>query len=368
MNQSYQYIIVILSFLVSSQVVRSSPLSDECTVTSYDAVATAVKKCTNLVIDGISVPGGKTLDLNLKEGTTLTLKGTITFEYHEWAGPLVTIIGKKVNVDGSGAVLNGQGERYWDGKGASGVKKPKFLKLKTSDGSTLNHIKLLNCPVHCISINSARNTILNDFTIDVSAGDVGALGANTDGFDISSSSDITVQNSVVKNQDDCVAVNQGSNYLFHNLTCSGGHGLSLSVGQSSADGNPNTVKNVTFSDCTVMNSRNGIHVKTHMDAGTGAISDVTYERIKLTGITYYGINVQEDYKDGQSTGYPVGNIPITNLVLKSVTGSMSGGSSSMPVYILCGDGGCNSWPWSDISITNGKQANECNFEPSGYNC
>lgn len=107
-------------------------------------------------------------------------------------------------------------------------------------------------------------------------------GHNTDGFDISSSTGITVKNSVVKNQDDCVAINQGSNMLFENLTCSGGHGLSLSVGQSSENGSPNTVSNVTFKDSTVTKSDNGIHIKTHADAGTGSISDVTYENIKLS--------------------------------------------------------------------------------------
>lgn len=110
-----------------------------------------------------------------------------------------------------------------------------------------------------------------------------AGGHNTDGFDLSSSSNILIKNSVVKNQDDCVAANQGSGYYFKNLVCSGGHGLSLSVGQSEKDGTPNTLKNVTFSDCTVLNSRNGIHVKTHSDAGTGSITDVTYRNITLSG-------------------------------------------------------------------------------------
>jgi len=107
-------------------------------------------------------------------------------------------------------------------------------------------------------------------------------GHNTDGFDLSGSTGITVKNSVIKNQDDCVAVNQGSDLYFKNLTCSGGHGLSLSVGQSSEDGSPNEVSNVTFIDSSVSSSANGIHVKTHSDAGTGYIKDVTYENIELS--------------------------------------------------------------------------------------
>ena len=47
-------------------------------------------------------------------------------------------------------------------------------------------------------------------TIDNSAGDAGALGHNTDGFDIGSSSDVTITGANVYNQDDCVAVNSGT--------------------------------------------------------------------------------------------------------------------------------------------------------------
>lgn len=107
-------------------------------------------------------------------------------------------------------------------------------------------------------------------------------GHNTDGFDVSSCTGITVQNSVVKNQDDCVAVNQGSDMTFKNLTCIGGHGLSLSVGQSTEDGSPNEVSNIHFLDSRVIDSANGIHIKTHTDAGTGSVNDVSYQNIILT--------------------------------------------------------------------------------------
>ncbi|XP_050304520.1 polygalacturonase-like [Anthonomus grandis grandis] len=349
-------------------VALASPLKETCTVTSFDAVSTAVSSCSNIVIQGITVPANKTLALNLTAGTTLTFEGTITFAHSNWNGPLVQVSGSNVTVKGaSGSVLDGLGAQYWDGLGDNGVTKPKFFRIKTTGGSLLENINLLNCPIQCVSINGASNTVLNKWTIDVSAGD-SAGGKNTDGFDVSGSSDITVQNTEVKNQDDCVALNQGSNMIFKNLTCSGGHGLSLSVGQSSKNGSANTLTNVTFTDSIVLNSRNGIHVKTHTDAGTGSIDLVTYQNIQFSGITHYGINVQEDYKGGKSTGSPTSNIPITNLNLQNVTGSMSGGSNSMPVFILCGSTGCSSWTWSTVSIANGTKSNSCNFTPSGFSC
>ncbi|CAG9766622.1 unnamed protein product [Ceutorhynchus assimilis] len=355
----------IVTLLASIAAIQASPLNASCTVTSYSGVAAALQSCSALVIKDLTVPAKTTLELNLKSGASLTFAGTIRWEYAQWQGPLIEIKGNKVTVNGAGATLDGQGAKWWDGKGDSGKIKPKFLRIKTTGGSVLKNIKLLNCPKQCVSINSASNTVLDHFTIDVSAGDSGSKGHNTDGFDVSSSTGITVQNSVVKNQDDCVAVNQGSNYIFQNLTCSGGHGLSLSVGQTSASGSANIVKNVTFSDCTVTNSDNGIHVKTHSDAGAGSVSDVTYKNIKLSGIRKYGISVQEDYEKGNSTGTPKANIPITKLTLSNVKGTMSGG---MGVYILCASGGCSNWPWSGVSITSGKKSNYCTFTPSGFSC
>lgn len=108
------------------------------------------------------------------------------------------------------------------------------------------------------------------------------MGGNTDGFDIAAD-DITIKNSVVKNQDDCVAINTGSNIYISGLTCSGSHGLSLSVGQSQTNPADNVVTNVTFIDSIVTDGRNGIHIKTHSDATTGSLTDVTYKNIKMSG-------------------------------------------------------------------------------------
>lgn len=47
-------------------------------------------------------------------------------------------------------------------------------------------------------------------TIDNSAGDTDDLGHNTDGFDIGTSTGVTITGANVYNQDDCVAVNSGS--------------------------------------------------------------------------------------------------------------------------------------------------------------
>lgn len=58
-----------------------------------------------------------------------------------------------------------------------------------------------------------------------------SLGHNTDAFDVSSSTSLTITGATVYNNDDCLAVNSGSDIHFTGGYCSGGHGLSIVSGR-----------------------------------------------------------------------------------------------------------------------------------------
>lgn len=53
------------------------------------------------------------------------------------------------------------------------------------------------------------NIVLNRITVDNSDGDDNG-GHNTDAFDVGESTGVTIRDAVVKNQDDCLAINSGS--------------------------------------------------------------------------------------------------------------------------------------------------------------
>ena len=127
----------------------------------------------------------------------------------------------------------------------------------------------------------------------------------------------------------------------------------------------NTVKNVTISHSTVTDSANGIRIKTISDA-TGSVSGVTFSDITLSGISDYGIVFEQDYENGSPTGTPTTGVPITDLTVSSITGSVD--SDADQVYILCGDGSCSDWTWSGVSITGGSSSSECENVPSGASC
>ena len=166
------------------------------------------------MLNNVAVPSGTTLDLSkLSAGTSVIFEGTTTWGYKEWAGPLLQIEGSGIKVSGaSGAILDGGGPSYWDGEGSNGGKtKPKFFAAHSlTDSSTITNLYIKNTPVQAVSINDADGLTISGMTIDNSAGDAGALGHNTDGFDIGSSNNVVITGATVKNQDDCVAINSGT--------------------------------------------------------------------------------------------------------------------------------------------------------------
>lgn len=148
---------------------------------------------------------------NLTCPNQVIFEGTTTFGYKEWSGPLVSVSGTDITVQGaSGAVLDGGGARWWDGQGSNGGKtKPKFFYAHNLKSSSISNIKILNSPVQVFSVDGAQTLTLDSITIDNSAGDSGGAH-NTDAFDVGDSNGVTISNAIVQNQDDCLAVNSGS--------------------------------------------------------------------------------------------------------------------------------------------------------------
>ncbi|USW58584.1 Putative glycoside hydrolase, family 28, pectin lyase/virulence factor [Septoria linicola] len=323
-----------------------------CTFSGFSGASLASKSkssCATIVLSSVAVPSGTTLDLTkLNDGTHVIFGGTTTFGYKD--------------------VLDGDGSRWWDGQGSNGGKtKPKFFYAHSMTSSTNSNIKIKNSPVQVFSINTATDLTLDTITIDNSAGDVldsdgDALGHNTDAFDVGSSTGVTINKATVYNQDDCLAVNSGTDITFSNGYCSGGHGISIgSVGGR----DDNTVDTVNISNCQIVKSQNGVRIKTVYGA-TGSVKGVTYKGITLSGITKYGIVIEQDYENGSPTGTPTAGVPITGLTLNGVTGTVS--SSATDVYILCAKGACSNWTWTGVSVTGGKTSTSCSNVPSPAKC
>ncbi|KAH8661514.1 neutral endopolygalacturonase SSPG6 [Tricladium varicosporioides] len=344
-----------------------------CLVTNYTAIPAAVSNCTSIVLRDIAVPGGsKAIDLTgLQANSVVTFAGKTTFGYTNSSTfePIV-ISGKNVTIKGErGSVIDGNGNIYWDGLGSNGgVNKPnKFIVLKKmTAGSVVKDLTVKNWPVHLFGVSSCTDLTITDLVLDNSAGDApnaasGTLAAahNSDGFDVSSCTNVTIKNTKVFNQDDCVAVTSGDKITVDNMYCSGGHGLSIgSIGGKSN----NNVTNIMFSNSKIINSTNGPRIKSNYNT-TGFISNITYSNIHLSNISSYGIVIQQDYLNGGPTGSPSNGVIIENVLVKNVSGTAT--SKAKNYYVLCGNGSCSNFVWDNVHIVGGGKNSSCNFPASG---
>ncbi|KAH9208964.1 BcPG4, endopolygalacturonase 4 [Leptodontidium sp. 2 PMI_412] len=334
--------------------------------TQYATAIQSKAACDWIVLKDLAVPAGVTLDMTgLKDNAVVVFSGKTDFAYKEWEGPLFSVSGTGIKVAGlSGSTLDGNGAQYWDGGGGdSGKTKPKFFAAHKITNGLIEQLTIVNPPVQVFSINGCTNTQFAYITIDAKAGD--SLGKNTDAFDIGDSDGITIKGATVYNQDDCVAVNSGTNIIFTGGYCSGGHGLSI----GSVGGRDNNVVNgVQFLSSTVTKSVQAIRVKAKAGT-TGTINGVTYDGITMSSISKYGILIEQNYNGGDLHGTATTGVPITALTIKNISGSGAVASSGYDVVVTCGSSSsCTGWTWSNVAVTGGKKYSSCTNVPSVTVC
>nr|AIB04038.1 polygalacturonase PG5-2 [Apolygus lucorum] len=312
-----------------------------------------------IVLQDIHVPAGSTLNLeNLKPHTTVIVNGKITFGYKEWRGPLIKISGRNIKVEGTkGSLIDGDGARWWDGRGGNGGKvKPKLITLRLTD-SEVSNLNFKNSPAHGVAVFKCRNVKIHHITFDDKDGHTKG-GHNTDAFDVGNSDRVTISDCYVDNQDDCLAVNSGTRIVFEKNTCIGGHGISIgSIGGRSN----NVVDDVLVKDCKVINNDNGIRIKTKSDA-TGLVKNVKFINVELENIKNIGISILGNYANGGPSGQLTPGIPIQDLVIDNVHGTVQPQGVNIKVWVV----DAARWTWKS-NVTGGKKTDWCQGIPSGVN-
>ncbi|CAA0827378.1 Probable polygalacturonase [Striga hermonthica] len=132
-------------------------------------------------------------------------------------------------------------------------------------------------------INSQRNHIsLNECDYArISGLDIRApqTSPNTDGIDISASTNLDILNCVMATGDDCIAINGGtSNVQIKNIACGPRHGIS--IGSLGKNGLHEEVQRINISNCIFRRTQNGVRIKTWQGSSGFAknivFSDITF--------------------------------------------------------------------------------------------
>ncbi|GAM22132.1 hypothetical protein SAMD00019534_053070 [Acytostelium subglobosum LB1] len=175
--------------------------------------------------------------------------------------------------------LDGQGEAWWGLLGYAEYQenRPRMLSMGSCKSILLENLFFKNSPYWTVWIYDVdgleiRYSHISNRRNDFDGHDYWNLFAfNTDGFDVTGKN-VWIHDCSVWNQDDCVAVKDGSeNMLIERVNASG---LGLTIGSIGGS----DVRNITFRDCYMHKTYKGVYAKFR---GSGLISDVLYENIVM---------------------------------------------------------------------------------------
>ncbi|QCE13052.1 polygalacturonase [Vigna unguiculata] len=236
-----------------------------------------------------------------------------------------------------GGVIDGQGAAWWNSDDVS--MKPTALHLHNCKDGILRSIHHMNSPRNHISVDMCSGLEISHVNITAPM-----ESPNTDGIDISGSSNVFIHSSTIQTGDDCIAINSGSSFVnISDIFCGPGHGIS--VGSLGRNGDDARVENVHVRNCTFLGSSNGVRLKTWR-GGQGYARKIIFEDITVVGVkrpviidqNYFGL--LDEKKSA---------VKISEVSYRNVKGTTSG---ERAVELSCDPNvGCNDIVLDHISIT-----------------
>ncbi|XP_062103582.1 exopolygalacturonase-like [Humulus lupulus] len=190
--------------------------------------------------------------------------GWVTFKYING----LTLMG--------GGTFDGQGKSVWGkqcGQGKYCSKLPMNIRFDYITNSLVRDIISLDSKQFHMNVLGCQNvTFLHVRAI------ASGSSPNTDGIHIGRSFGINITDAHIQTGDDCVSLGDGSKKItITKVTCGPGHGIS--VGSLGLYKNEQPVEGVFVRNCTLINTMNGVRIKTWPDSFVGSASDIHFEDI-----------------------------------------------------------------------------------------
>jgi hypothetical protein len=201
--------------------------------------------------------------------------------------------------------LNGNGKEWW---GAIKFLKfqenrPRLMHIVGSKNVVVEHLLFKDSPYWTFYAEQCDGMLIRYSDVDArwtnaSEHTILDLQAfNTDGFDVTGQN-VHIHDCNIWNQDDCIAVKDGSiNMMFERISCSG---LGLVIGSIGSS----KVQNITFRHSVMPRTFKGIYMKTRWydEAPVGdeaSISDILYYNITMDRPQQYPIWIGPAQQTGQ---------------------------------------------------------------------
>ena len=110
-----------------------------------------------------------------------------------------------------------------------------------------------------------------------------AESPNTDGIHLSNADHVSITNSKMATGDDCVSIGRGSNNVtIQGIICGPGHGISIgSLGKYKKE---EDVSGIHVSNCTMIETDNGLRIKTWGGSDPSRAADIKFENIQMQSV------------------------------------------------------------------------------------
>ncbi|KAH6756644.1 hypothetical protein C2S53_001765, partial [Perilla frutescens var. hirtella] len=208
-------------------------------------------KCDNITFEilGSIVAQPKSAWQNTNKGAWLKFQGV----------DHLSIVGNDLGL------VDGQGDSWWN-------LAMLFANCNNLEIMGLRHV---NSQKFHVSISNSSNATLSKLHMIAPSN-----SPNTDGIDIGSSTNITIQNCTMETGDDCIAIKGGtSNVQISEIACGPGHGIS--IGSLGEDGKHDQVEAININNCTFNGTQNGVRIKT-WQGGSGFARNINFSNIIFT--------------------------------------------------------------------------------------
>ncbi|KAL0942726.1 extracellular exo-polygalacturonase [Colletotrichum truncatum] len=330
----------------------NSPSSDD-----VPSIVDAFKKCGNggtiTIPKGTTYIIGSVLNFEGCSNCDFQLEGTlkVSENFTYWNGKqsiinIKNINGAKIRSLSGAGVIDGNGQGSWDKFATDKTyDRPTLLYITGSSNIEVSGIAVKDPPSFGLSAaGGSTNVAFSDISLSAFSKSSN-LPKNTDGFDIGPASQVRLQNITVNNDDDCVALKAGANFVeIRNITCSGSHGLSIgSLGKSA--GSTDFVKNVYIGNAIMKKSTKAAGIKVYPGGsthGVATVSNVTWDGV-VVDQSDYAFQVQTCY--GETAEFCTSNPPtaqITDITVKNFSGTTSPKYKGVTANINCPvKGSCN---------------------------
>ncbi|KAL3520669.1 hypothetical protein ACH5RR_018818 [Cinchona calisaya] len=335
---------LLLAFIIQAQSrpldVRSFGAKSDGVSDISPALTSAWKKaCDSPTPSKIIVPKGTfglgkvTLEGPCKAPIELQVQGTLKAPQNPSlikVGEWVTILYLDHFTLSGGGTFDGQGAIAWTQNDCSKTsecnKLPNSFSFGFLNNSIIRDITSKDSKLYHMTVLGCNNLTFSHVTITAPEHSL-----NTDGIHVGRSNGVKILDSTIGTGDDCISLGDGAKQVsVTNVVCGPGHGIS--VGSLGKFKNEEPVVGFLVRNCTLINTLNGVRIKTWPASETGAVTDMHFDDIIMRNVSNPIVIDQEYCPFNHCTlGIP-SRVKISKVSFNNIRGTSA---SAVAVKLVC---------------------------------